>query len=80
MIFAAIIAGALSLIVAAFTLYVTQGPIRRDLDACLRERAWLRTNLQLVQGAIVGMLPERERFALLRQLEPPPNSFDEDAA
>ncbi len=42
--------------------------MRADLDACLRDRRQLRQVLQLITGAFVGLLPERERLALLRTI------------
>jgi hypothetical protein len=43
--------------------------IRRDLEACERDRRQLKQVLQLVVGSIVGLLPERERLQLLRAVD-----------
>ena len=42
--------------------------IRADLEACLRDRTTLRRDLMIVQGALLGLLPEASRLSLLRQL------------
>lgn len=43
--------------------------LEASLDQCLRERQALRRNLQLVVGAIVGLIPEPQRLALLRTID-----------
>lgn len=43
--------------------------IKGDLDACLRDRRQLRQLVQLIAGAFVGTLPERERLSLLRRID-----------
>jgi hypothetical protein len=50
--------------------------IRRDLEACERDRRQLKQVLQLVVGSIVGLLPERERLTLLRAVD---NALEDDS-
>lgn len=43
--------------------------LEQELEVCRRERAGLRQNLQLVVGAIVGLIPERDRLNLLARID-----------
>lgn len=38
-------------------------------DACLRDRRQLRELLQMIAGAFVGLLPERERLTMLAAID-----------
>lgn len=51
--------------------------IRRDLDACERDRRQLKQVLHLVVGSIVGLLPERDRLHLLHAVD---RALDDDEA
>lgn len=53
--------------------------VRADLDACLRDRQALRQLVQLIAGAFVGLLPERERLTLLRAIDETVMPVDEAA-
>lgn len=60
---AAVIAGLFSL--GAVVIANFYARIRRDLDACLRDRRQLRQTMQLITSALVGLLQPDQRDALL---------------
>lgn len=60
---AAIVAGCFSL--GAVLLSFALAKIRRDLAECVRDRRELRRTLQQFVNALVGVLPPRQRDALL---------------
>jgi hypothetical protein len=51
------------------TIAVFAGGLRRDLDACLQDRAELRGELEIVKAALIGALPREQRMHLLTQLD-----------
>lgn len=64
---AAIVTGLLGIGAVAVANAFTR--VRRDLDACLRERKQLKQVLQLTVSALVGLLPEKRRDELLVAVE-----------
>ena len=63
LILVATIAGASSIVVAIVGMVGAR--VKRDLDACERDRRMMRHMLHLFVGAIVGVVPERERLKLI---------------
>lgn len=73
------LAGFAAFLIAALTAYLTLGPMRGELEACRRDRRDLRYRLEIVTGAIVGMLPEPDRLQLLRRIDEHIPRIDEAA-
>lgn len=68
---AAIVSGTFALIAGCVVAWFNGQlrDIRGELDVCQRDRRQLRSLVQLIAGAIVGMLPEPERLTLLRRID-----------
>lgn len=75
---AAVIAGVFSL--SAVALGNLLSKVRRDLDACLRERKQLKQVLQLTVSALVGLLPAQERDRLLLSIDAALENVADEAA
>ena len=61
---AAVVAGCFS--IGAVGLSFVLARIRRELDECVRDRRELRRQVQQFVNALVGVLPARQRDALLK--------------
>jgi hypothetical protein len=60
--------GALAIALVGLVLRLL-APMRAELEACKKDRRELRLTIQIVVGAIVGLMPEPERLQLLRTIE-----------
>lgn len=76
MIAAIVVTSALALVVACFTVWLT-APLRRiefdqltdELEECRRDRRAMHGRIELLQQALLGLLPPHHRDALLEQLD-----------
>jgi predicted type IV restriction endonuclease len=67
----AVIAATVTALAAVFVALITAfyNRIRRDLEACERERKQLKQVLQLVVSSIVGLLQPEQKVALLQAVD-----------
>jgi hypothetical protein len=73
----AVITGLFTTLAAIVAVFAQR--VRRDLDACLRDRRQLKQVLQLTVGALVGLLPDHQRDQLLVNVAGALESVDEAA-
>lgn len=74
---AAVVAGVFGCAAAAISAALAR--VRRDLDACLRDRRQLKLSMQLIVGSLVGLLPDAKRDQLLVAVSAALESVDEAA-